>query len=293
MHLEHGLLPARDRGGAGAEVTHNAASRPTVGLGTEIRQLSFTGPGVGMFGTVHVDRREVADALVGKFHMASLEMTMERIEQGFAITVVRYGSSEWSDSIQRELEDLAGSYLVAVSLRTGAVVRAEWTSSTAIDSDGKVHVSGWGHFVAWKRREPPRPFDAYLHDGELIASHPALAAAIEQYGGARRLADELPNASMALSYLAVEGLVTSVLGESGARTSVQDWRLAAPLLGVATEGLEHLFQSTQIGRHVDATRAKKRLKAMQLDPLNALACAEKALDLLQAYAAILAINVSR
>lgn len=93
---------------------------------------------------------------------------------------------------------------------------------------------------------------------------------------------------MALAYLAVEGLVTFVLGSTtGSLTSAKDWTTAAPLLASAPDSLLHLLWSTQIGRHVDPARANNEMATRGWHPLSAAYCCELALDIVSAYASTL------
>jgi hypothetical protein len=89
---------------------------------------------------------------------------------------------------------------------------------------------------------------------------------------------------MALAYVAIEGLVTHVLGGgTGSRTTVPDWTKAASSLGSTPDRLLHLLWSTQLGRHADPVHAKRELANRGWVPLTAFECCELALDIVVAY----------
>ena len=131
----------------------------------------------------------------------------------------------------------------------------------------------------------PVPLGLLRDEAELIDRHDELRVALDQCWGARQLTQRHPNASIALCYLAVEGLVTHVLGSAtGSLASPDDWRNAAPLLSSQPESLERLYLSAQLGRHIDPQRARRKLEDRGWDPLGPGGCCEVSLDIISSYA---------
>ena len=111
--------------------------------------------------------------------------------------------------------------------------------------------------------------------GALEARMTTVDADLAEAGGAQEGAAgvvrrEDPAAAMGLAYLAVEGLVTHVLGAGpvSSRSSLEEWEQAGPFLATTREDMLRLLWSTQLGRHVDPIKAKKRLRDESWPPLG-------------------------
>jgi hypothetical protein len=178
-------------------------------------------------------------------------------------------------------------YLTAFCMRTGAPIEVEWFCANYIDPQGKREVRGWDHVRVVPARDPFGPLGSFAIDASLIQAHPELRRAVEDYRGSTLLAIEQPAASEALAYLAVEELVTHVLGGVGSRTSMADWVQAAPLLGASPDKLLLILWSSQLGRHVDPNRAKAELAKRAWAPLDAVHACEEGLDVVLSYASTL------
>jgi hypothetical protein len=192
--------------------------------------------------------------------------------------------------VRWRIEAAVVPYLLACSVRTGRSLAVEWQGASYADDAGKRHNSGWTTFQSVRQRDPVRALGTYAADAAIISRHPELVAAGDQCRGAFQLRFSAPGAGMSLSYLAVEGLVTHVLGAGpeGSRTSWREWEQAAPLLGSPRETLLRLLWSTQLGRHVDPVRAKKKLAGESWTAYGAAECCDVAADVVLAYVATLA-----
>jgi hypothetical protein len=252
----------------------------------DIEVMSLPEPGVGLLGSLTTSTHGAFDALRGGFDVAGCYVKVEPNDgKNARITVFRPGPITPRLQIEAEMKGAVQPYLLAVTLRTGVAVEMEWNSWTTVDERGERNYGAGGAFVVFKQRGDSETLGAYIDEAHVIEAHPALQAALEACVGARRLLGDHPGASMALSYVAVEGLVTHVLGNvKGSRTSLGEWREAAPLLSSNPDDLERLLHSAHLGRHVDPQNAKKKLQDRGWMPLDDVGCAEVALDIVSAYA---------
>ncbi len=254
----------------------------------KMRAMSFVGPGTGMIGTIDTEHVGVLAALAGSVLVGDFDITVSHAGDTTEIAVVSSTRTAWTAQLKAAMQAAAEPLLLALYLRTGAALRLEWTGANVVAADGQRQVLAWEAVRVAKARDAVLPLGAYAVDAQLIASHDELRSAIEQSAGSIQLAVDQPGASMALAYLAVEGLVTFVRRSTkGSLTSARDWELAAPLLASPPDSLLHLLWSTQLGRHVDPLHAKTELAGRGWPALPATHCCELALDILVAYASTL------
>jgi len=243
-----------------------------------------------LFGSLKGARGAWTHLAGDKFAVGDREIEV-REQQGMPGITVRWASSPpWSDETRREMAATVDPYLTAFTLRTGEPLEVEWTSANYVDAAGVLRFTAW-HEVrvqASSGRDSYGPLSGFGALAGAIAGHPELISAVQHWRGARALRIDDPSASMAQSYLAIEGLVTAVLGGAlGSRTSAADWRKAAPSLGVAAELMERLYLSTQLGRHVDPRHAKRELTRDGWAAMGDVNCCKAALDVLVAYSGTL------
>jgi hypothetical protein len=258
-------------------------------MAATVRVMAFSGPGVGMQGKIRNDLGTVAASIADTFTASGLAINVREEKGDIWIDVVSRGDVSWSGAVRGQMADVVEAFLAAFCLRTGVALEVEWVGANyQAPGETKRHIEGWEPVRVVKARDPKRPLSSYAKDAALIEAHGELKAAIEAYRGSTLLASDQPGASLGLAYLSVEGLVTHVLGaEGGSRTSASEWSKAAPLLGVDPDALLRLLWSTQLGRHVDAVRAKAQLVARGWEALSSYECCELALDVVVAYAATL------
>lgn len=250
-----------------------------------LRAMSFTGPGVGMVGNVKTEQVGAPAAIAGSFVRGDFEISVHEQGDEARIEILTRVRTAWTDELKAEMRRAVDSLVAGLCLRTGVALEIEWFGANQVGTDGRRHLWAWEGVRVVKARDPIQSLGAYVADSQLIESHDELRAAVDQYAGSTLLAVDHPGASMALAYLAVEGLVTFVLGSTtGSLTSAIDWARAAPLLASNPDSLLHFLWSTQLGRHVDPVRARRELTNKGWKPLSATYCCELALDITVAYA---------
>ncbi len=250
--------------------------------------MNFAGPGAALLGKAQFEDWGSAKAMTGSYVEGDYEVTVIGKGRDVRIEVASKTATDWSDALRAEMQEAVESYLLGFCLRTGNALEVDWSTANFVGADGKRQVIGWSGFRVTKVRDPIQALAGYSAEARMIRAHPELRAALEQYAGSTLLAVEQPGASMALAYLAVEGLVTFVLGSTtGSLTSKNDWATTAPLLASHPDSLLRLLWSTQLGRHVDPVRARQELTNQGWTPLPATDCCDLALDIVVAYASTL------
>ena len=250
--------------------------------------MKFAGSGAGMTGKARTEQIGTSAAIAGKFAAGGFEIGVQQQGDDARIEVLSRTAIAWTEELKAEMKGAVEPFFLGLCLRTGVAVEIEWSGATFVGGDGRRRVLAWQGFRVVKGREAVQSLEAYAADAQLMESHGELRAAVEQYAGSTMLAVDQPGASMALAYLAVEGLVTFVLGSTtGSLTSATDWARAAPLLASSPDSLLRLLWSTELGRHVDPVRARSELANKGWAPLSAFDCCELALDIAVAYASTL------
>ena len=248
-------------------------------------QIGHGGPGVEMYGRIEADA--IADVPLDPFATEDIRVSViPTVDGGLNLAAACPACSAWSKAAQARIAAAVEPYLLAFSLRTGRALSVTWNGASGpVVAGGGPSIRGWITLKAVRSREGARPLQSFDPDARLIARHPELLAATQQCRGAFQLRRTTPAAAMGLAYLAVEGLVTHVLGPGsvGSRSSPVEWEQAGPLLSATREDMLRLLWSTQLGRHVDPVKAKKRLRAEGWPPLGASDCCDAAADIALSY----------
>ena len=190
----------------------------------------------------------------------------------------------WSQEVRQRMTAAVEPYLLAFTLRTGTPVKVDFTGGTLVGADGVERGFGWLDVRTFRGFDPAEPLSTLTSNAALLSANPELLAAAEQCRGSRSLAGTDANAAMALAYLAVEGLVTHVLGGEGSRTTEADWATAAPLLGVSKDQMLRLLWRSQLGRHVDPRKAVAKLRDRGWPTAGLPGCDAFAIEIVRAYA---------
>lgn len=231
------------------------------------------------------------EAIGSAFRVNDVEVRVTQDVDGRSTLWATWPSAPaWSKDVQGQIGAAVAPYLLACSVRTGRSLTVDWQGASYADDSGKRHDSGWTKFQSVRKREPFHALGSYADDAAIISRRPELLAAADECRAAFQLRLSAPAAAMGLSYLAIEGLVTHVLGAGpeGSRTSGPEWEKAAPLMGAQREPVLRLLWSTQLGRHVDPVRAKKKLVHENWTAYAAAECCDVAADIVLAYLATLA-----
>jgi hypothetical protein len=158
-----------------------------------------------------------------------------------------------NESFDRMTDEVERALLIE-SLETVTPIDVHWTAQVVLGAGGSVTISAVGA-QSWLARRPPHALDLNAAKAGVAARCPEVRAALEQF----RLAMEVwrgdATDSMGRLYLAAEGLVLSLTGDTGRGK----WGQLGAAVGFGEEDALRLFFSLQFGRHVNVKTATAEL----------------------------------
>lgn len=178
-------------------------------------------------------------------------------------------SVEWSNpvaptdgSFDRMMEEVEATLLLEC-LRTGNIPEVRWIEREVAGASATTHQ---GSFTAssYIVRAQRGLLSAHAGRVDRVAAAPSVLLALRRYRDAMKLLMVDPRAAVALAYVAVEGIVDELSGN----TRGSDWLAAEAPLGLSPGTLGTLYDSAQLTRHHDASGAKDRLAIAGVSPLT-------------------------
>lgn len=193
-------------------------------------------------------------------------------------------SVEWSNpvaptdgSFDRMMEEVEATLLLEC-LRTGNIPEVRWIEREVAGASAATHQ---GSFTASSYIVRARRGLLSAHAGRIdrVAAAPSVLLALRRYRDAMKLLMVDPRAAVALAYVAVEGIVDELSGN----TRRTDWLAAETPLGLPPGTLGTMYDSAQLTRHHDASDAKGRLAIAAVSPLTPSEICDRAATAIAAF----------
>lgn len=199
-------------------------------------------------------------------------------------------SVEWSNpvaptdgSFDRMIEEVEATLLLEC-LRTGNIPEVRWIEREFAGASATTHQ---GSFTAssYIVRAQRGLLSAHAGRVDRVAAAPSVLLALRRYRDAMKLLMVDPRAAVALAYVAVEGIVDELSGD----TRGSDWLAAEAPLGLTPGTLGTMYDSAQLTRHHDASSAKGRLAIAGVSPLTPSEVCDRAAAAITAFLQIRSI----